>query len=142
MPPCNQPEARERLRGLKKPRDLAVRKARSSTASGFTLIELMIVLFIMGLMALIVIPHMSGVRRARLKSEARRLAGRATYLYERASADKVVFNLTFDLDGDNYSVFRLDPYGAEPVFMPDRMKGLLFRGRRRGCRGRRIRWPK
>lgn len=91
---------------------------------GFTLLELAIVLFIMGLMITLVMPHISGFRSARLRSEARRLAGRAAYLYDRASADKVVLRLTFDLDSDSYSVSRLDPYAAQPVFLPDPEPGF------------------
>jgi prepilin-type N-terminal cleavage/methylation domain-containing protein len=93
-------------------------------ARGFTLLEIAVVLFIMGLMLMIAIPHISTVRRAKLKGQVRRLAGRAAYLYDRASADKVVLSLTFDLDADTYSVSRLDPYGPQPVFLPDRDPGM------------------
>jgi prepilin-type N-terminal cleavage/methylation domain-containing protein len=91
---------------------------------GFTLIELAVVMFIMGLMLLIAMPYLSGIRSVRLRSESRRLAGRIAYLYDRASSDKVVLRLTFDLDGNRYSVSRLDPYAPQPVFALDTEPGF------------------
>ncbi len=91
---------------------------------GFTLLELTIVLFIIGLIITVAMPRLGGLRSVRLRTEARRLAGRAAYLYDRASADKVVLRLTFDLDTDSYSVWRLDPYAPEPIFQPDHEPGF------------------
>jgi prepilin-type N-terminal cleavage/methylation domain-containing protein len=84
--------------------------------SGFTLLEIAIVLFIMGLMMSIALPYFGGLTGIRLKSEARRLAGRATYLYDAATTEKVVMRLNFDLDSNSYFVTRLDPYQAAPTF--------------------------
>ena len=67
-------------------------------AAGFTLIELSVVLFLMALMALLIIPSMAGLHVSRLKHESRRLAGRATFLYDQAAANKMVLRLTFNLD--------------------------------------------
>jgi hypothetical protein len=78
----------------------------------------------MGLIVTVAMPYFGGLRSVRLRSEARRLAGRASYLYDRASADKVVLRLTFDLDSDSYSVARLDPYAPEPMFWPDNEPGF------------------
>ncbi|HVA76970.1 MAG TPA: prepilin-type N-terminal cleavage/methylation domain-containing protein [Candidatus Binataceae bacterium] len=86
---------------------------------GFTLLELAIVLFIMALMFTIALPYMGSYRKALLKSEARRLAGRATYLYDAASTQKVVLRLVFDLDHQRYAVMRLDPYAMNPQFVAD-----------------------
>ncbi len=83
-------------------------------AGGFTLLELAIVMFIMGLMLAIVFPYLGGYRNALLKSESRRLAGRATYLYDLAAAQKVVYQLVFDIDANGYWVARLDPYAVQP----------------------------
>jgi prepilin-type N-terminal cleavage/methylation domain-containing protein len=84
-------------------------------AAGFTLLELAVVMFIMGLMLTIAMPYLGGYRNAELKSQARRLAGRATYLYDLAAAQKVVYQLQFDLDANGYTVARLDPYAIAPV---------------------------
>jgi general secretion pathway protein H len=90
-----------------------------SSQSGFTLLEIAIVIFIMGLMLTLVAPNIAGLHDARLKSEVRRLAGRSSYLYDRASAAKLVLRLTFDLDTNRYFVSRLDPFAVTPVFVLD-----------------------
>ena len=88
---------------------------------GFTLLELAIVIFIMALMFALAVPYTGGYRKARLKSEARRLAGRASYLFDEASAQKVFLRLVFDLDHQVYGVMRLDPYAMPtPSYGPDR----------------------
>ena len=46
-----------------------------TAAPGFTLLEIAVVLFIMGLMMSIALPYFGGLTGARLKSQARRLAG-------------------------------------------------------------------
>ncbi len=92
-----------------------------SSQSGFTLLELAVVIFIMALMFTLVVPYTGGYRKARLKSEARRLAGRASYLFDEASSQKVFLRLVFDLDHQVYGVMRLDPYALPtPSFTPDR----------------------
>ena len=94
------------------------------TPRGFTMLEIAIVLFIIALVISMALPRFAGIRNAHLKSEARRLAGRATYLYSRAMSDKVVLRLSFDIDSDSYSVARLDPYSVKPVFAPDKEPGF------------------
>jgi Tfp pilus assembly protein FimT len=88
-------------------------------AAGFTLIEIAVVLFLIALMALLVVPSMTGLHMSRLKHESRRLAGRATFLYDQAAANKMVLRLTFDLDAQGYSVSRMDPHSPNPAFVPD-----------------------
>ncbi|MFZ0890495.1 MAG: prepilin-type N-terminal cleavage/methylation domain-containing protein [Candidatus Binataceae bacterium] len=100
------------------------RRAAATGASGFTLIEITLVLFIMGLMMMIATPYLRGFRNAKLRSEARRLSGRVAYLYDRASADKVVLRLTFDFGANRYFVSRLDPYALQPVFQLDTEPGF------------------
>ena len=88
-------------------------------APGFTLIEIAVVLFLMGLMFLIAMPYIGGVTDGQLKSVSRRLAGRATYLYDEASARKLVIQLVFDMDHNGYYVMVADPYSPQPTFFPD-----------------------
>ena len=88
-------------------------------AAGFTLIEISVVLFLIALMALLVVPSMTGLHVSRLKHEARRLAGRATFLYDQAAANKMVLRLTFNLDAQGYSVTRMDPHSPNPAFVAD-----------------------
>ena len=73
----------------------------------------------MGLMMLIAMPYMGGITDAQLKSVSRRLAGRATYLYDEASARKLVIQLVFDMDHNAYFVMTADPYSTQPAFFPD-----------------------
>ena len=86
---------------------------------GMTLLELAIVFFIMGLMLTLTMPYLGGFRRAQLRSQARRLAGRATYLFDEAAGHKLVLRLIFDIDNNGYAVAKLDPYAIKPVFAPD-----------------------
>jgi type II secretory pathway pseudopilin PulG len=79
----------------------------------------MVVLFLMGLIMLIAMPYLGGVTDAQLKSASRRLAGRATYLYDEASSRKLVIQLVFDMDNNAYFVMVADPYAPQPTFFPD-----------------------
>ena len=88
-------------------------------ASGFTLLEIAVVLFLMGLMIMIAMPYFGGIRGAQLHSATRRLAGRATYLFDEASSRKLVIRLVFDLDRNGYYVMTADPYAPQPTFLPD-----------------------
>jgi prepilin-type N-terminal cleavage/methylation domain-containing protein len=91
---------------------------RHGYVPGFTLLEIAIVLFIMGLIMTIALPYFGGLTGARLKSEARRLAGRATYLYDAAASQQMVMRLNFDLDTNSYFVTSLDPYQPMATFHP------------------------
>jgi prepilin-type N-terminal cleavage/methylation domain-containing protein len=111
-------DADEPLRGDESKSHFFVGFARSSLP-GFTLLEIAVVLFLMGLMMLIAMPYFGGFHRAELKSATRRLAGRATYLFEEASSHKMVIRLIFDFDRNGYMVMTADPYALEPRFFPD-----------------------
>jgi general secretion pathway protein H len=96
-----------------------LRNRAAGFAPGFTLLELAVVLFIVGLVMLIAMPYFGGITGSQLKSEARRLASRTNYLYEEAGAQKVMLRLVFDIDRNRYSVQRLDPFAAQPRFVPE-----------------------
>jgi prepilin-type N-terminal cleavage/methylation domain-containing protein len=87
---------------------------------GFTLLELAVVLLIIGLVLAIAMPHFGGFQGAELRSEAHRLATRSHYLYQEAGAQKVLLRLNLDLNHSTYFVTRLDPFAANPSFMPER----------------------
>lgn len=93
-------------------------KLRRKSAAGFTLLELVMVVFIMGLLLMIAMPNLGAFRGTQVRSEIRRLAGRATYLYEKAAAEKAVYRLIFHIDSGAYEVARLDPFAVEPAFLP------------------------
>jgi prepilin-type N-terminal cleavage/methylation domain-containing protein len=97
-------------------------------APGFTLLEIAVVIFIMGLMLTLALPYIGGFRYAKLKSETRRLAGRASFLFDEAAGQKVVLRLVFDIDRNGYYVARLDPFAVTPAnvapsFAPDHSPG-------------------
>jgi len=94
------------------------RRTPAGGVPGFTLLEIAVVIFIMGLVMTLAIPYLGGFHGAQLKSEARRLAGRANYLYDEASNQKVIYRITFDLDHNGYYLSRMDPYGTDPQFLP------------------------
>jgi prepilin-type N-terminal cleavage/methylation domain-containing protein len=101
----------------------AITRRRLGNAAGFTLIEIAVVLVLMALIALTIMPSIRGLHMSRLKHETRRLAGRASFLYEQAAATKVVLRLTFNIDNQSYSVSRLDPHSPTPIFVPDSENG-------------------
>lgn len=101
------------------PRSFHPRVRGRAWSPGFTLLELAVVIFIMGLMLTLAMPYLGGFRKAALRSQARRLAGRATYLFDEAAGHKLVLRLIFDMDNNRYAVASLDPYAIQPVFAPD-----------------------
>jgi prepilin-type N-terminal cleavage/methylation domain-containing protein len=98
-------------------------RSMKGAARGFTLLELAIVIFIMGLMLSLAMPYLGGFRQAALRSQARRLAGRASYMFDEATGHKMVLRLIFDLDNNGYAAAQLDPYAVQPAFAPDRGQG-------------------
>ena len=88
-------------------------------ARGFTLLELAVVLFLIGLVMTIAMPYFGSMQTSQMRSEARRLASRANYLYEEAGAQKVILRLTFDLANNGYFASRMDPFAAKPAFRPE-----------------------
>ena len=66
--------------------------------SGFTLLELVVVLFLLSLVMAIVFPSFAGLGEGRLKSEAKEMASVMRYLNDTAEARKETFSIKFDLD--------------------------------------------
>ena len=75
---------------------------------GFTLIEIMVVVAIIGVLAGILVPRLPDITASRLKSTARRLAGTITYLYERSAATQLVYRLTLDMESNEFYVSLLN----------------------------------
>ena len=68
--------------------------------NGFTLIELIVVLFIISLVTAVLLPSFAGFGENKLKSEAREMASILRYMNDSAITRKEPFSLKFDL-GDN-----------------------------------------
>jgi general secretion pathway protein H len=70
----------------------------NSRGCGFTLLELIIVLFIVSLVAAVVLPSFTGFGETKLRSEAREMASILSYMNDSAASRKETFLMRFDLD--------------------------------------------
>jgi len=70
--------------------------------AGFTLIELIVVMMIMGMTAFLVIPRIDSFRAGEIKRTSRRLAGLVQQLTQDAASTKQRHRLYFNLDTDEY----------------------------------------
>jgi len=83
---------------------LLLKKERSGKSAfcfsghGFTLIELVVVLFIVSLVMAVLLPSFAGFGENKLKSEAREMASILRYVNDSAITRKETFSLKFDLD--------------------------------------------
>lgn len=89
-------------------------------SSGFTLIELSVVLLILGISASFVVPRLRDPEGMALTSSASRLATTARYLYEEAAYQRVPMRLNLDLDHQMYFVTVLGGDPEHPEFVPVR----------------------
>jgi general secretion pathway protein H len=71
---------------------------------GFTLIELVVVIFLMGIFFLVAIPKFKDITEVNIKSASRRLTGTIRYLYNEAVFKKRIYKLVFDIDTGEYWV--------------------------------------
>jgi general secretion pathway protein H len=69
-----------------------------SSSRGFTLLELIVVLFIISLVMVLILPSFSGFGENKLKSEAREMASILRYMNDSATSRKETFLMKFDLD--------------------------------------------
>lgn len=84
---------------------------RLNNRSGFTLIELMLVILLLGMMAGLTMPLLSGFDPNRLNSSAGRLAGTVKYLYNEAAMTGMEHRLTFDFDNAAYRAEKINATG-------------------------------
>ena len=71
---------------------------------GFTLIEIVVVIFLVGVFFLVAIPKFKDITEVNIKSASRRLTGTIRYLYSEAVFKKRVYKLVFDIDTSEYWV--------------------------------------
>ena len=78
-------------------------KSYASRKDGFTLLELILVLFLMGLMAGIVLPFVvSTLDRVKLQSEARQISSALQFARSEAITKKTLFTFNADIDNNQY----------------------------------------
>ena len=94
-------------------------KPPASSLQGFTLLELSLVLFIIGLLVAVIVPRLGDLRGTRLESSARRLATLARYLNGEAAFSSQLYRLSYDLDERTYWVSILAANQHTPEFIAD-----------------------
>jgi len=87
--------------------------------TGFTLLELTVVLFIIGLLAAVLAPRLGDLSGARLDANARRLAAVVRYLHGEAAFRSQLYRLNYDLDQRTYWVTVLTATRTTAEFLPD-----------------------
>ena len=86
---------------------------------GFTLLELSLVLFIVGLLVTVVLPRFGAVGSARLESSARRLATLVRYLNGEAAFNGRTYRISYDLGEQSYTAQVLVPSRGTAEFVTD-----------------------
>jgi prepilin-type N-terminal cleavage/methylation domain-containing protein len=82
---------------------MRISKTGISSSHGFSLLELIVTLFIVSLVMAVVLPSFSGFGENKLKSESREMASILRYIYDSASARKETFFMKFNLDTNQVS---------------------------------------
>jgi general secretion pathway protein H len=88
-------------------------------SDGFTLLELTVVLFVIGLLVAVLVPRFGDLSGARLESSARRLATLVRYLNGEAAFRSQLYRLNYDLDRQIYWVTVLTASRDATEFLPD-----------------------
>jgi general secretion pathway protein H len=83
-------------------RGRAERAARRPSSQGFTLIEIIIVLAIVGLIASLGVGGLRRLAKSDLRGEATHLSGAMRFLFDRASTTGKTHRLVLDLEGGRY----------------------------------------
>src|SRR3989442_1895147 len=99
----------------------APRKQRRAVArrrAGFTLIEILAVLVILGLVAAFVVPNMGGFRRRALRNEAQQLASQLELARQRAIVTGVPHRVWLELDQAEYRLQGLAGQSGEAAGAP------------------------
>ena len=75
----------------------------SSSSRGFTLVELIIVIFIISMTAALIMPSLWDRGERALKKESRHISNTLRYIYDEALGKKQTYNLKINLDKDVWS---------------------------------------
>ena len=75
----------------------------NSVSRGFTLVELIIVIFIISMTAALIMPSLWDRGERALKTESRRISNTLRYMYDEALGKKQTYSLKINLDKDEWS---------------------------------------
>jgi type II secretion system protein H len=99
-----------------------INKFSRPRAPGFTLIEMVIVILVIGIIAAIVAPRIGVLDTVQLRSSARSLAGTIRLTYATAVVNRQPYRICFDLDAQSYRIQQKsgDDYvdAADPLLAP------------------------
>lgn len=84
---------------------------RAAGHSGFTLIEVMVVVFIVSLFAALVAPRLTDIGELKINRSATHISHTIAYLYSQAAAHHMVVRLNFDLTTGKYYPATLNKKG-------------------------------
>jgi general secretion pathway protein H len=90
----------------------------STEQTGFTLIELVVVISLLSIFALISLPLLTNQGDGGQRQAMRRLAGQVKLLYNEAALTRDIHLLTFNLDEDSFSTFRMERSGGQLEKVP------------------------
>lgn len=74
---------------------------------GFTLIELVMILVIVGILAIVIIPNTTAISVLRLESGCQKLQSDLRYVQQMAMAQQVRFGISFDTGNESYFAYRV-----------------------------------
>jgi len=78
---------------------------RHGPSAGFTILEVLLVVFLIGIMAQIIVPNiMQDLPEAQVQSEARRIAAKLAYLRSEARLQSAEYGLEFDPKANAYRI--------------------------------------
>lgn len=75
---------------------------RNITITGFTLIEITLVILIMGILLALSIPRLGSLTGHNLKVSCRRLSATAKHLFHRSTVKRTIYRLNYDLKRNEY----------------------------------------
>ena len=94
--------------------------------SGYTLIELTIIMILIGIVLLFAIPKLGGLEDTKLRSASRELAGTIQSLFDESVLKKVAYQLVFDITERKYLIIEKnqDKEASEVIDVTNRYKRL------------------
>lgn len=97
-----------------------------NSSRGFSLIEIIVVLFLIGSLMVIAIPRLRDITDVNIKSASRNISTIVRYLYNEAAFRKRIYRLVFDIDNDYYWTEYLDGSEFKELKDPNFKKKLPF----------------